>query len=70
MDADQEIYMKFGLKLHHAGPRASPAHMLRWTRCAETLGMHLIMTADHAGLTPDVLAHIDHPGGKGDRSGS
>jgi probable F420-dependent oxidoreductase len=53
--------MKFGLKLHHSGPGASPATMLRWTRFAETLGLHLIMTADHAGLTPDVLAQYPDP---------
>lgn len=53
--------MKFGLKLHHSGPGASPGHMLRWTRFAETLGMHLIMTADHAALTPDVLAQYPDP---------
>ncbi|HEY7709661.1 MAG TPA: LLM class flavin-dependent oxidoreductase, partial [Candidatus Entotheonella sp.] len=53
--------MKFGLKLHHSGPGASPAYMLRWTRFAETLGLHLIMTADHAGLTPDVLAQYPDP---------
>lgn len=53
--------MKFGLKLHHSGPGANPATMLRWTRFAETLGMHLIMTADHAGLTPDVLARYPDP---------
>jgi probable F420-dependent oxidoreductase len=35
--------------------------MLRWTRFAETLGMHLIMTADHAALTPDVLAQYPEP---------
>jgi probable F420-dependent oxidoreductase len=53
--------MKFGLKLFHSGPGASPATMLRWTRFAETLGMHLIMTADHVGLTPDVLAQYPDP---------
>jgi probable F420-dependent oxidoreductase len=57
----EETCMKFGLKLHHSGPGASPAHMLRWTRFAETLGLHLIMTADHAGLTPDVLAQYPDP---------
>lgn len=53
--------MKFGLKLHHSGPGASPANMLRWTRFAETVGLHFIMTADHAALTPDVLARYPDP---------
>ena len=53
--------MKFGLKLHHSGPGASPSYMLRWTRFAETLGLHFMMTADHAGLTPDVLARYPEP---------
>lgn len=53
--------MKFGLKLHHSGPGASPGHMLRWTRFAESLGMHFIMTADHAALTPDVRARYAEP---------
>jgi probable F420-dependent oxidoreductase len=53
--------MKFGLKLHHSGPGASPAHMLRWTRFAESLGLHLIMVADHAALTPEVLARYPEP---------
>jgi len=53
--------MKFGLKLHHSGPGANPMHMLRWTRFAETLGMHLIMVADHAALTPDVRARYADP---------
>ncbi|MBI3325384.1 MAG: hypothetical protein HYZ81_01600 [Nitrospinae bacterium] len=26
--------------------------MRRWTQFAETLGLHLLMTADHAALTP------------------
>ncbi|MAF53290.1 MAG: hypothetical protein CL694_09825 [Chloroflexi bacterium] len=53
--------MKFGLKLHHSGPGASPDHMLRWARFAETLGMHLLMTADHVALTPDVLPQYPAP---------
>ena len=53
--------MKFGLKLHHSGPGASPDHMLRWTRFAETLGLRLIMTADHVALTPDVLTQYPAP---------
>ena len=51
--------MKFGIKLHHSGPGASPEYMRRWTQFAETLGFHLIMTADHVALTPDVL--VDYP---------
>jgi|TARA_Y100000310_G_scaffold304436_1_gene343591 probable F420-dependent oxidoreductase len=53
--------VKFGLKLHHSGPGASPDHMLRWARFAETLGMHLLMTADHVALTPDVLPQYPAP---------
>ena len=53
--------MKIGLKLHHSGPGANPDYMLRWARFAETLGLHLIMTADHAALTPDVLAEYPAP---------
>jgi probable F420-dependent oxidoreductase len=57
----EETPMKFGLKLHHSGAGASPEHMLRWTRFAETLGMQLIMTADHVALTPDVRARYAEP---------
>ena len=53
--------MKIGLKLHHSGPGASPDHMRRWAQFAETLGLHLIMTADHAALTPDVLKDYPAP---------
>ena len=53
--------MKFGLKLHHSGPGASPEHMLRWTQFAETLGFHFIMAADHVAITPDVLAQYPDP---------
>ena len=35
--------------------------MLRWTRFAETLGIHLIMTADHVALTPDVIIPYPSP---------
>ena len=53
--------MKFGLKLHHSGPGASPETMLRWALFAETLGIHLIMTADHVALTPDVVIPYPPP---------
>ena len=53
--------MKVGLKLHHSGPGASPGHMRRWAQFAETLGLHLIMTADHAALTPEVLEEYPAP---------
>ena len=53
--------MKVGLKLHHSGPGASPEYMKRWARFAETLGLHLIMTADHAALTPEVLEQYPGP---------
>ncbi len=53
--------MKFGLKLSHSGPGASPETMLRWTQFAETLGLHLIMTADHVALTPEVLRSYPGP---------
>ena len=46
--------MKVGLKLVHSGPGATPDLMLRWTRYAEALGFHLLMTADHVALTPEV----------------
>lgn len=53
--------MKFGLKLHHSGPGARPEHMLEWTRFAEALGIHIVMTADHVALTPDVIAQYPDP---------
>ena len=53
--------MKVGLKLHHSGPGASPEYMKRWAQFAETLGLHLIMTADHAALTPEVLEEYPAP---------
>ena len=53
--------MKFGLKLHHSGPGASPDYMRRWAQFAETLGLHLIMTADHVALTPEVLEQYPEP---------
>jgi len=53
--------MKVGLKLHHSGPGASPESMRRWTQFAETLGLHLIMTADHVSLTPEVMGQYGAP---------
>ena len=53
--------MKFGLKLHHSGPGASPDSMRRWTQFAETVGFHLMMTADHVALTSEVLGQYPAP---------
>ena len=53
--------MKFGLKLHHSGPGASPEYMKRWAQFAETIGLHLIMVADHVALTPEVLGRYPAP---------
>ena len=53
--------MKVGLKLVHSGPGATPDLMLRWTRYAEALGFHLLMTADHVALTPEVLGQYPAP---------
>ena len=50
--------MKVGLKLVHSGPGATPDLMLRWTRYAEAMGFHLLMTADHIALTREVLGVI------------
>ena len=53
--------MKVGLKLVHSGPGATPELMLRWTRYAESLGFHLLMTADHIALTREVLGSYPAP---------
>ena len=53
--------MKFGLKLIHSGPGATPDLILRWTRFAESLGFHLLMTADHIALTPEVQEQYPGP---------
>jgi probable F420-dependent oxidoreductase len=53
--------MKFGIKLHHSGPGASPDYMKRWAQFAEVLGLHLLMTADHVALTPEVLGRYPAP---------
>ena len=53
--------MKFGIKLHHSGPGASAGYMKQWAQFAETLGYHLIMTADHIALTEEVLEEYPAP---------
>jgi probable F420-dependent oxidoreductase len=53
--------LKVGLKLHHSGAGASPDEMRRWAHFAESLGIHLLMTADHVALTPDVLKQYPAP---------
>ena len=53
--------MKVGLKLVHSGPGATPDLMLRWTRYAEAMGFHLLMTADHIALTREVLGSYPAP---------
>lgn len=53
--------MKFGLKLVHSGPGASPDLIRRWARFAEVLGFHLLMTADHVALTPEVRQQYPAP---------
>ena len=53
--------MKIGLKLHHSGPGANAEQMKRWATFAEALGLHLLMTADHIALTPDVLEMYPAP---------
>jgi len=53
--------MKFGLKLHHSGQGASPEHMKQWAQFAENLGLHLVMVADHAALTPEVIEQYPAP---------
>jgi probable F420-dependent oxidoreductase len=53
--------MKVGVNLINFGPAASPEAMLRWTRVAEALGYHLVMTSDHVAVTPDVAARYPAP---------
>lgn len=53
--------MKAGVNLINFGPAASPEAMLRWTRVAEALGYHLVMTSDHVAVTPDVAARYPAP---------
>ena len=53
--------MKFGVKLIHSGPGASPENIRRWAQFAEALGLHLLMTADHVALTPEVQERYPAP---------
>jgi probable F420-dependent oxidoreductase len=53
--------MKVGINLINFGPAASEEALLRWTRLAETLGYHLVMTSDHVAVTPDVTARYPAP---------
>ncbi len=53
--------MKFGVKLIHSGPGADPENIRRWALFAETLGLHLLMTADHVALTPEVQERYPAP---------
>ena len=43
--------MKVGINLINFGPGASPDALLRWTRLAEALGYHFVMTSDHVAMT-------------------
>ena len=53
--------MKVGVNLINFGPAATEDALLRWTRLAETLGYHLVMTSDHVAVTPDVTARYPAP---------
>jgi alkanesulfonate monooxygenase SsuD/methylene tetrahydromethanopterin reductase-like flavin-dependent oxidoreductase (luciferase family) len=53
--------MKVGINLINFGPGASVETMLRWTRMAEALGYHLVMTSDHIAVTPDVGSRYPAP---------
>jgi len=53
--------MKIGVNLINFGPGASVDTMLRWTRVAEALGYHLVMTSDHIAVTPDVSSRYPAP---------
>ena len=53
--------MKVGINLINFGPGASVDTMLRWTRMAEALGYHLVMTSDHIAVTPDVGSRYPAP---------
>lgn len=53
--------MKVGINLINFGPGASVDTMLRWTRLAEALGYHLVMTSDHIAITPDVGSRYPAP---------
>jgi probable F420-dependent oxidoreductase len=53
--------MRIGVNLVNFGPGVTPETMLRWTRVAEALGYHLVMTSDHVAVTPDVTARYPAP---------
>ena len=53
--------MKIGINLINFGPGGSVEGMLRWTRLAEALGYHLVMTSDHVAVTPDVSSRYPAP---------
>ena len=53
--------MKIGVNLINFGPGGSVERMLRWTRLAEALGYHLVMTSDHVAVTPDVSSRYPAP---------
>jgi probable F420-dependent oxidoreductase len=53
--------MKVGINLINFGPGGSVEAMLRWTRLAEALGYHLVMTSDHVAVTPDVASRYPAP---------
>jgi probable F420-dependent oxidoreductase len=53
--------MKIGVNLINFGPGVSDDAMLRWTRVAEALGYHLVMTSDHVAVTPDVSSRYPGP---------
>jgi probable F420-dependent oxidoreductase len=53
--------MKIGVNFINFGPGVSVEAMLRWTRLAESLGYHLLMTSDHVAVTPDVSGRYPAP---------
>jgi probable F420-dependent oxidoreductase len=53
--------MKIGVNLINFGPGVTVESMLRWTRLADALGYHLVMTSDHVAVTPDVSGRYPAP---------
>jgi len=53
--------MKIGLNLINFGPGASPDTLLSWTKLAEALGYHFVMSSDHVAMTSDVIARYPAP---------
>ena len=53
--------MKIGLNLINFGPGASPDTLLSWTKLAEALGYHFVMSSDHIAMTSDVIARYPAP---------